>query len=78
MYDPFMEELKNEGMDAFAKLTKQLLDSGRTKDLSRATVDKEYRDQLMKELAIQQAQPLLPTPWGDFLLPEAPSAKVCS
>ena len=53
MYDPFMEELKNEGMDAFAKLTKQLLDSGRTKDLSRATVDKEYRNQLMKELAIQ-------------------------
>ena len=53
MYDPFMEELKNEGMDAFAKLTKELLDSGRTKDLSRATVDKEYRDQLMKELAIQ-------------------------
>ena len=48
-----MDDLRNDGMDAFAKLTKQLLDSGRTKDLSRATVDKEYRDQLMKELAIQ-------------------------
>lgn len=48
-----MDDLRNDGMDAFAKLTKELLDSGRTKDLSRATEDKEYRAQLMKELAIQ-------------------------
>ena len=70
-----MDDLRNDGMDAFAKLTKQLLDSGRTKDLSRATVDKEYRDQLMKEPAIQQAHPLLPTPWGAFLFTEAPMRK---
>ena len=48
-----MDDLRNDGMDAFAKLTKELLDSGRTKDLSRATEDKEYRAKLMKELAIQ-------------------------
>ena len=56
-----MEELRNEGinqgknlgMQRFAELTKQLLALGRTDDLSRATVDDEYRDKLFKELAIQ-------------------------
>ena len=48
-----MDDLRNDGMDAFAKLTKELLDSGRTKDLARATEDKEYRAKLMKEFAIQ-------------------------
>ena len=64
-----MEELRNEGMQQgikegikqgnkqgmqkFAELTKQLLALGRTNDLSRATEDEAYRDQLIKELAIQ-------------------------
>ena len=42
-----------QGMQKFAELTKQLLALGRTNDLSRATEDEAYRDQLIKELAIQ-------------------------
>ena len=42
-----------QGMQKFAELTKQLLALGRTNDLSRATEDEAYRDQLLKELAIQ-------------------------
>ena len=64
-----MEELRNEGMQQgiqqgikqgnkqgmqkFADLTKKLLALHRTNDLNRATEDEQYRDQLMKELAIQ-------------------------
>lgn len=56
-----MEELRNEGMQQgknlgmqkFAELTKQLLALGRTNDLNRAIEDDQYRDKLMKELAIQ-------------------------
>ena len=48
-----MKQGKNLGMQKFAELTKQLLALGRTNDLSRATVDEEYRDKLFKELAIQ-------------------------
>ena len=48
-----MDELKNEGIDSFAKLTKKLLALGRTKDLYRATEDKQFRDKLFKEFAIQ-------------------------
>ena len=52
-----MEELKNEGtkqgMQKFAELTKKLLALHRTNDLNRAIEDEQYRDKLMKELAIQ-------------------------
>ena len=56
-----MEELRNEGiqqgnkqgMKKFADLTKKLLALHRTNDLNRAIEDEQYRDQLMKELAIQ-------------------------
>ena len=56
-----MEELRNEGiqqgkeqgMQKFANLTKKLLALHRTNDLNRAIEDEQYRDQLMKELAIQ-------------------------
>ena len=60
-----MEELRNEGMQQgmqqgnkqgmqkFADLTKKLLALHRTNDLNRAIEDEQYRDQLMKELAIQ-------------------------
>ena len=41
------------GMRNFAELTKQLLALGRTNDLNRAIEDEQYRDKLMKELAIQ-------------------------
>ena len=54
-----------QGMQKFAELTKQLLALGRTNDLSRATEDEAYRDQLIKELAIQQAYPLN-SPQGEF------------
>lgn len=56
-----MEELRNEGMQQgknlgmqkFAELTKKLLALHRTNDLNRAIEDEQYRDQLMKEFAIQ-------------------------
>ena len=64
-----MEELKNEGtkqgMQKFAELTKKLLALHRTNDLNRAIEDEQYRDQLMKELAIQQTYPLN-SPQGEF------------
>ena len=42
-----------QGMQKFAELTKQLLALGRTNDLSRATVDEQFRDRLFKEFSIQ-------------------------
>ena len=40
-------------MQKFAELTKKLLALHRTNDLNRAIEDEQYRDKLMKELAIQ-------------------------
>ena len=48
----WMEESKLEGEDRFACLTDKLLKEGRTQDLRRAASDKEYRDQLYRELGL--------------------------
>ena len=77
-----IEELKNEGfqqgmqqgMQTFADLTKKLLALHRTNDLNRAIEDEQYRDQLMKELAIQQAYPLN-SPQGEFFICHYPSQR---
>ena len=67
-----MDDLRNDGIEQGIELMDKLYSQGRTEDAKRAKTDPQYRDQLMKELAIQQAQPLLPTPWGAFLFTEAP------
>ena len=43
-----------KGEDMFALLVKKLLEYGRMDDIKRVTEDKEYRQELMKELAIVQ------------------------
>ena len=48
-----IQQGKKQGMQTFADLTKKLLALHRTNDLNRAIEDEQYRDQLMKELAIQ-------------------------
>ena len=48
-----MQQGKKQGMQTFADLTKKLLALHRTNDLNRAIEDEQYRDKLMKELAIQ-------------------------
>ena len=47
-----MDESKREGEDRFADLTDKLLQEGRTQELHRAASDKEYRDQLYRELGL--------------------------
>ena len=42
-----------KGEEKFAKLTKLLIDAGRTEDLVKATNDKEYRDSLYIEYGIK-------------------------
>ena len=56
-----MEELRNEGikqgqkqgLDQGIALMDKLYSLGRNKDAKRVKTDLQYRDQLMKELAIQ-------------------------
>ena len=48
-----IQQGKKQGMQTFADLTKKLLALHRANDLNRAIEDEQYRDQLMKELAIQ-------------------------
>ena len=81
MYDPFEDAEKRGraiGEARLAKLLQKLYELGRTEDVQKAVTNKSYRETLMQELAIQQAHPLLPAPWGAFLFPEAHSAKGCS
>ena len=82
MYDPFKDaEKRGEaqgraiGEARLAKLLQKLYELGRTEDVQKAVTNKSYRDNLMKEFAIQQPYPLLPIPWGVFLFTEAPTRK---
>ena len=45
-------EGKFEGEDRFARLTENLIKSGRTDDLMHAAIDKQYRETLFKELSL--------------------------
>ena len=81
MYDPFEDAEKRGraiGEARLAKLLQKLYELGRTEDVQKAVTNKSYRDNLMKEFAIQQPYPLLPTPWGVFLFTAAHLAKGCS
>lgn len=56
MYDPFEDAEKRgeaAGEDRFAALLTQLKSMGRNDDAERVLTDKQYRKELMKELAIQ-------------------------
>ena len=60
MYDPFEDaEKRGEvrgkdiGEDRFAALLTKLKSMGRNDDVDRVLTDKNYRKELMKELAIQ-------------------------
>ena len=60
MYDPFKDaEKRGEaqgraiGEARLAKLLQKLYELGRTEDVQKAVTNKSYRDNLMKELAIQ-------------------------
>ena len=60
MYDPFKDaEKRGEaqgraiGEARLAKLLQNLYELGRTEDVQKAVTNKSYRDNLMKELAIQ-------------------------
>ena len=60
MYDPFKDaEKRGEaqgraiGEARFAKLLQKLYELGRTEDVQKAVTNKSYRDNLMKEFAIQ-------------------------
>ncbi|MBQ8591889.1 MAG: hypothetical protein IJ485_03965 [Lachnospiraceae bacterium] len=59
-YEDGMEEGytrgREEGADLFATLSRQLLKEGRTEDLMRATVDKQFRDMLYYEYEIRTAE----------------------
>ena len=64
MYDPFKDAEKRGraigeaqgraiGEARLAKLLQKLYELGRTEDVQKAVTNKSYRDNLMKELAIQ-------------------------
>lgn len=64
MYDPFEDAEKRGraigeaqgraiGEARLAKLLQKLYELGRTEDVQKAVTNKSYRDNLMKELAIQ-------------------------
>ena len=56
MYDPFEDAEKRGraiGEARLAKLLQKLYELGRTEDVQKAVNNKSYRDNLMKELAIQ-------------------------
>ncbi len=52
IYDDGVEKGMEKGMDRMAMLTSQLLKEKRLDDLQKATEDKEYCEQLMKEYNI--------------------------
>ena len=52
MYDPF-EDAEKRGEARLAKLLQKLYELGRTEDVQKAVTNKSYRDNLMKEFAIQ-------------------------
>ena len=52
MYDPF-EDAEKRGEVRLAKLLQKLYELGRTEDVQKAVTNKSYRDNLMKEFAIQ-------------------------
>ena len=56
MYDPFKDAEKRGraiGEARLAKLLQKLYELGRTEDVQKAVTNKSYRDNLMKEFAIQ-------------------------
>ena len=56
MYDPFEDAEKRGraiGEARLAKLLQKLYELGRTEDVQKAVTNKSYRDNLMKEFAIQ-------------------------
>ncbi len=46
------EKAMEQGIDKMKRLTKMLLEQGRTEDLLRATTDMEYQEKLFEELNI--------------------------
>ena len=70
MYDPFEDAEKRgeaAGEDRFAALLTKLKSMGRNDDADRVLTDKQYRKELMKELAIQETSNLPPALAGIFL-----------
>lgn len=52
IFDDGVEKGRQDGMDRMAMLTSKLLKENRLDDLQKATEDKEYCEQLMKEYHI--------------------------
>ena len=82
MYDPFKDaEKRGEaqgraiGEARLAKLLQKLYELGRTEDVQKAVTNKSYRDNLMKEFAIQQLIPYSPHRGEFFYLLKLSSRK---